>query len=246
MVSDVTITQAAQQSARTSDQQAALATDFNDFLILLTTQIQNQDPLQPMDSTEFTNQLVQFSQVEQQINSNQKLDSLVNLQLANTSGLALGFVGLEITYPSVEMNFDGERPVRVTYVSPEDAISAEINIRDEEGNLVFTQEVDGSTGSHEFVWDGEHLGGGVNDSGTYEVSIDAFDIDDEPIAINTAVNGIVHGIETQNGVPFLLVGERAIQLNNVIKTEQPRDLSALSDTSDTADNNTEESDEASS
>jgi len=83
MVSDVTLTGQAANAQRTANQSVTLAEDFSQFLQLLTTQLQNQDPLSPMDSNEFTNQLVQFSQVEQQINANTKLDDLVALQLNN-------------------------------------------------------------------------------------------------------------------------------------------------------------------
>ena len=87
MVGDVSIGTALNQQAQTNSSSVGLASDFNQFLILLTTQLQHQDPLSPMDTTEFTNQLVAFSGVEQQINTNQKLDSLVSLQLGNAFGV---------------------------------------------------------------------------------------------------------------------------------------------------------------
>ena len=77
MVSDVTINSALNQQQKTESAKTGLAEDFAQFLTLLTVQLQNQDPLSPMDTTEFTNQLVAFTGVEQQINTNQKLDSLV-------------------------------------------------------------------------------------------------------------------------------------------------------------------------
>ena len=108
MVSDVTVSGAVNNAQKTAQQAVGLAEDFDQFLILLTTQLQNQDPLNPMDSTEFTNQLVQFSQVEQAINQNQKLDDLVSLQLGSVSSVALGYVGLDVNYISSDMNFDGD------------------------------------------------------------------------------------------------------------------------------------------
>jgi len=74
MVTTTSISGLTTDAQKTTASKASLSQDFDDFLQLLTTQLQNQDPLNPMDSNEFTNQLVQFSQVEQQINSNQKLD----------------------------------------------------------------------------------------------------------------------------------------------------------------------------
>jgi len=115
MTSDITIDSVLYQQQQTTNTVASLADDFTQFLNLLTTQLQNQDPLNPMDSSEFTNQLVQFSQVEQQINTNKKMDSLVQLQLANFFGSSLGYVGLDIHYVSSEFNFDGANPVEISY-----------------------------------------------------------------------------------------------------------------------------------
>ena len=79
MASDVTISNALNSQQSTLNSSAQLAEDFDSFLQLLTTQLQNQDPLSPLDTNEFTSQLVQFAGVEQQINVNQKLNSLVSL-----------------------------------------------------------------------------------------------------------------------------------------------------------------------
>src|SRR5262249_32024485 len=94
--SGVDINTALDQQAKTATTTQQPTTDFAQFLTLLTTQLQNQDPLNPMDSAQFTNQLVMFSQVEQQINANQKLDSLVALGVSNGLSAALGYVGLDV------------------------------------------------------------------------------------------------------------------------------------------------------
>src|SRR5215469_6276624 len=74
-----------------------LSANFDTFLTLLTTQLQNQDPLQPMDSNQFTQQLVQFSQVEQQINSNQNLETLISATKNQTSQSAVSYLGKSLT-----------------------------------------------------------------------------------------------------------------------------------------------------
>ncbi len=221
MVSDVTVTGAVQDAQQTQQQRLGLAEDFNQFLTLLTTQLQNQDPLNPMDSTEFTNQLVQFSQVEQAINQNQKLDDLVSLQLGSISSVALGYVGLDVNYLSSDMSFDGETPVKVSYALGQTAYETKINIFDEAGDLVYTDTVSSDVGSHEFVWDGSHMGGGFVEEGTYSVSIDALDPDGQVIDTSTVVSGRVRGIESQNGVVYLLIGERAVPLGQIINATVP-------------------------
>ena len=93
-----------------------LGKDLSQFLTLLTTQLQNQDPLSPLDTNAFTQQLIGFSQVEQQINTNTKLDGLVALGSSNNLSTSLGYVGLNINYLSSEFNFDGSTAVQSHYV----------------------------------------------------------------------------------------------------------------------------------
>lgn len=239
MVSDVTISGALNEQAQTQASTAQLAEDFSDFLTLLTVQLQNQDPLAPMDTTEFTNQLVAFTGVEQQINSNQKLDDLVALQLSNATGQALGYVGLDITYVSSEFNFDGETASTVRYALNEQAASSTIRVLDESGSVVF--EGPGSTSpgqQHEFVWDGTLTGGGVAEPGTYQVRVDALNSQDGGVTSTIVVSGNVRGIESQNGAIFALVGDRAVSLGNVLSATQPVSTPAASEESATTPDET--------
>ncbi len=221
MTSDVTLTGAATSAQRTQNQSVSLGQDFSQFLNLLTTQLKHQDPLNPMDSSEFTNQLVQFSQVEQSINTNQKLDNLVNLQINNGLSYSLGYVGKDITYASAEMNFDGTAPINVNYGMSTTAMSAIANIYDEKGNLVYSKSVEKDEGPQKFTWNGDTMSGDKAEPGTYSIEISAFDSESNPIEVSTAVSGYVRGVETQNGVINLLVGDRAVPLNNVINAIEP-------------------------
>ena len=136
MVSDVTATGQAVQAAQTQEQSIALANDFSQFLTLLTTQLQNQDPLDPLDSREFTDQLVQFSQVEQSINTNSKLDDLISLQLSNSTTSALDYVGLDVSYVSAEVSLEQGENTTIRYSLDRPASVSQINIFDESGQLV--------------------------------------------------------------------------------------------------------------
>lgn len=221
MASDVTISNTAQKAQNTIQQKVTLAEDFSQFLTLLTTQLQNQDPLSPMDSTEFTNQLVQFSQVEQQINANQKLDNLVSLQLSSISSVALGYVGMDISYISAEMNYDGTNPVKVNYSLSDEATLAKANIYNESGDLVYSGEIPKTAGRHEFTWNGLETDGDPVPPGTYTVKIDAIDAKDKPIETSTAVSGRVRGIEAQNGIVMVLVGDRAVPISTILQARVP-------------------------
>ena len=115
MTGDVTIQNAINSAQTTQSSTVQLAEDFSQFLSLLTVQLQNQDPLSPMETNEFTNQLVAFTGVEQQINTNQKLDDLVSLGLGTSFSASLNYVGLDVSYLSSETFFDGSNPVEFSY-----------------------------------------------------------------------------------------------------------------------------------
>ncbi len=229
----VTVDAALKQQQQTNQTVAGLAEDFTQFLSLLTTQLRHQDPMNPMDSKEFTNQLVQFSQVEQQINSNKKLDSLVQMQLSNSFGASLGYVGLDINYLSGEFNFDGQNPVSIDYALNESATSSQMFILDEKGSVVYSQKAETAAGAHSFVWDGKTVGGKALEPGTYQVRIDALDAEGELIENSTVVSGRVNGVETQNGSLFLVVGKRAVPLSNVLKANEPGFIQVADDTEET-------------
>jgi flagellar basal-body rod modification protein FlgD len=219
MVSNASLTNtinAAQQS-KTQQQSLKLTEDFNEFLTLLTTQLQNQDPLSPMDSNEFTNQLVQFSQVEQSINTNQKLDDLVSLQNTGVRSVGLGYVGMEVNYYSTELSYKGSGNTEINYVLPKEADKATVRIYDKKGVEVHYAEISKNTGLNRIVWDGKDKKGAQLAEGAYTIKIDALDRDEKKIDVNTIVNGVVNGIETQNGRVSLLVGNRPVAVDAVIK-----------------------------
>ncbi len=220
MASDVTINNALDFAQNTANSSAQLAEDFDDFLILLTTQLQNQDPLSPMDSTEFTNQLVAFSGVEQQINANSKLDSMVSLGLGTAFSSSLNYVGKNVSYLSSESYFDGTKPVKINYSIDGASVDTTINIFSEDGDLIMSQGVPNAQDATEFIWDGKDENGIIQPIGTYEIRVDAIDEQNAPLKTTTVVNGHVSGIETQNGTTFLLVGERAVSIGNVINVNE--------------------------
>ncbi len=222
MTSDVTINNALDFSQRTTNASNQLAEDFDDFLILLTTQLQNQDPLDPADSTEFTNQLVSFAGVEQQINANQRLESLVSLGLGTSFSSSLNYVGKDVSYVSSEAFFDGQSPVEVNYSINGVSADTTINIFDENKNLIFSRPVSDDESLESFTWDGKDNNGFLQPAGTYSVRVDALDGQNNPLTATTVVSGHVSGVETQNGATFLLVGERAVSVGNVINVKEAK------------------------
>ena len=221
MVSDVTTTGQAIQAAQTQQQSASLASDFDQFLTLLTTQLQNQDPLSPLDSNEFTNQLVQFSQVEQGINTNTKLDDLLSLQIGNAATSALGYVGLDVSYVSAEIAHEQGQNSTIKYSLDGAATVSKINIFDEAGQLVYSADAEKGIGAHEFEWNGRDLVNNELPTGTYVVRVDSLDANEDVVDTTTVVQSRVKGIEQQNGVVFALVGDRAVPISSILSAVVP-------------------------
>lgn len=218
-----TVNSQSSQLASVKDR-ATLAKDFDQFLTLLTTQLQNQDPLSPLDSNEFTNQLVAFSGVEQQIKSNQMLEKLLNLTSLSATNIGLGFIGLDIDHIGDTIDFDGSNPINFSYELPKTAAKVEINILDEDGNRVFKADGDKNFGKNSFTWEGIKEDGQLAEAGKYSVQVSAIDEGGTPIsAITTIVPSRVNGIETDNEgtVTLILASGEKIPMSDVRKAQKP-------------------------
>ncbi len=184
----------------------SLAETFDTFLALLTTQLQNQDPLDPMESEQFTEQLVQFTGVEQAIATNDKLDQLLGLQADNQLNSAVSYIGKTAEFVSDKLLLSNGT-AKISYGLESSAAQTTINIVDASGRVVRT--VNGETGAdrHEFIWDGLDGNGSELPDGVYNFSVTAVTADDETIDTVTAATGKVTGVEIVDGVATLIMGE---------------------------------------
>lgn len=193
-----------------------MATDMNDFLLMLTTQLKNQDPLSPMESAEFTNQLVGFAQVEQQIGINSNLQSLQTMQLTTQNSLALSYLGryAEIVDNQVELK---DSKAKFAYMLPNDARSTTINIMDDKGKVIRTMPGKVLAGNHIVEWDGKDASGNVVKDGMYAIEVkSAFGQDAEPKAVTTVVQARISAVSTgDNGEPTLTINGMAIPMSEV-------------------------------
>jgi flagellar basal-body rod modification protein FlgD len=190
-----------------------LITNYEAFLQLLTTQLKNQSPLEPMDTNQFTQQLVQFSTVEQAIKTNQNLERLIASAAASNALGLVGYIGTTITAEGSKTELTGGSAVW-QFNSPA-AGTAEIAIRNSAGAVVFTQKIDIPQGTHVFGWDGTMNTGGVAPDGSYSLSITAANADGQLIAVDTLVNGMVDGIDLSGTEPLLKIGDLTIPLSAV-------------------------------
>ncbi|MHB1206115.1 MAG: flagellar hook assembly protein FlgD [Rhodospirillaceae bacterium] len=216
MVDSVTSSTAADAAASKVDtSKTKLSSDLNSFLTLLTSQLKNQDPLSPMDSTQFTNQLVQFSQVEQQINMNSNLTSLIGLTQQSIASNVVNYIGKTIEGPSSQAPLINGA-LKASYNLTENAASANMAVKDDKGNVVFSQTVDATQGVHEFDWDGKDGNGIQLKDGTYTLQVNALKTDGSTLDTSTTVFGKVTGITSVNGTTTLLLGNIGIPMTSVL------------------------------
>jgi flagellar basal-body rod modification protein FlgD len=205
-----------------SAQQAStgLADNFDTFLTLLTAQLQNQDPLSPLDSTEFVGQLVQFSGVEQQIAQNKNLESLVAQSEVNSSTAAVSFIGKQAVLSSRTAPLQNGG-ANWSYALDRSAAEANIVISDQEGKVVFEGTAETDQGLHEFVWDGRDNAGIQLPDGAYNIQVVAKDDAGESFAVATSITGIVTGVDFANGEPALLMGSIRVSFADILSVRQP-------------------------
>ena len=192
-----------------------LSSDLNSFLTLLTSQLKNQDPLSPMDSTQFTNQLVQFSQVEQQINMNSNLTNLIGLTQQSIASNVVNYIGKTIEGPSSQAPLINGA-LKASYNLTENAASVQVAVKDSKDNIVFTKTVDTAQGVHEFNWDGKDSNGIQQPDGTYTLQVSALKTDGSTLDTSTTVFGKVTGITSVNGTTTLLLGNIGIPMTSVL------------------------------
>jgi flagellar basal-body rod modification protein FlgD len=191
----------------------SLATNFEAFLTLLTTQLQHQNPLEPLDTNQFTQQLVSFAGVEQQLRTNDQLESLLTLQKVGYNVTALGFVGAHVTVDGSTTELrDG---LAVWYLSSPSTASAHIEIQDKDGNAVYTETKALNTGTAPFQWNGRTSTGSVAPAGQYKIVVTAQDPSGNPVAIGTSFSGVVDQVDVSGDEPLLLIGSTLTTMDKI-------------------------------
>lgn len=199
---------------------STIAGSFDTFLTLLTTQLQNQNPLEPLDANEFTQQLVQFSEVEQTIKSNENLENLLKLQAATAITNSVSYIGktVELSETSQELkNNSATWPIEAST----SAEKATYTVSDSDGNIIFSEQKALSSGSSEYKWDGLTNTGATAPQGNYTLSISAKNSEGVTIDANVAsTEGVVDGIDMSGDTLYLLIGDQKVKIENVSSIKQ--------------------------
>ncbi|MEZ5936979.1 MAG: flagellar hook capping FlgD N-terminal domain-containing protein [Hyphomonadaceae bacterium] len=196
--------------------QGTLADNFDTFLSILTAQIQNQDPLEPLDSTQFTEQLVQFSGVEQQIRANQQLEDLLTATRSNAGATMSGYLGQEAEIGSSGAAFSGD-PIKWRYTLGASSDTTTIKILDQDGKTVYEATGETDAGFHDFVWDGTKTNGEQADPGAYYMQVTATTSDDEVVGSYVSLIARITGVDLTYGDPALTTDAGIFAYSDVLR-----------------------------
>ena len=181
-----------------------IANNFDQFLSLLTTQLKNQNPLDPLDTNQFTQQLVQFAQVEQQMKSNDQLASILALEKSAQQTAAMAYVGHTVvgdgSFPEVLSN-----GATWSFNAPKTA-TATVTIKDNAtGQTAYTGTFGVNAGDQKFTWDGKGNDGKTWPPGNYTMSVTAVDANQQAVNISTEIQAVVTAANRQNDPPTLTI-----------------------------------------
>jgi flagellar basal-body rod modification protein FlgD len=191
-----------------------LSGNMNTFLTLLTTQLQNQDPLSPMDSTQFTQQLVEYSQVEQQINTNTNLTSLISLQQAGAGAASVGYLGKNVTVTNGNAALTNGTATW-NYSLPSGAATTTLTVTNASGQTVYSGPGETASGSNTFTWNGQNNNGTQQADGTYTLAVTSTDANGNALTPTVTSTGTVSEINLSGTAPQLMIGSMAVPLTAV-------------------------------
>ncbi len=193
-----------------------IAGNFDEFLQILTTQLQNQDPLDPMDTNSFTQELVEFASVEQQIDTNTNMQTLISLQQASTDLAGLQLVGATVTVSgtSAALSNATNSPATWTLNSPS-AATANVTITNSSGQTVFTGTTSLNAGTQTYTWNGQGTNGVTWPDGNYTLAISATGANGQAVSVSTQVQGVVSAVNTSANPPTLTVGGQTVPMSSI-------------------------------
>jgi flagellar basal-body rod modification protein FlgD len=195
---------------------------MSSFLVMLTTELKHQDPTSPLETKDFTQQLIGFSTVEQQITANHNLEKLVAAYQGASLNNAAAYIGKEVAIDYSSAKLIPEQPVDFGYALGGDASVVEMEVLNGYGQVVYAKHMyDVERGNHTFKWSGLNLQGEPCPEGMYKFYVNARDKQELPLQASTAVSGIVSAATLRYDQPMLMVDNKEVALSKVIAVAYP-------------------------
>ncbi|MGD9637789.1 MAG: flagellar hook assembly protein FlgD [Alphaproteobacteria bacterium] len=230
-MTSVSSTTSSSSTTTSATSSAALSEDLDTFLYLLTTQLQNQDPLDPMDTAEFTNQLVQYANVEQSIQINENLESMLSYDKASLGTMAVNYIGNTIQALSNYVPLQ-DGAAKFTYTLDEEATSCVVALSDADGNIIKAFTGEKSAGTHTVEWDGYDDDGNKLDDGGYSLTVTAMG-EDGTLDVYTTVYGKATAVANEDDGVYMALGDVIIHMDNIIAVREYEPIVFDDDTEDT-------------
>ena len=197
----------------------SIASNFTTFLQLLTTQLKNQNPMDPLDTNQFTQQLVQFAQVEQQMKANEQLAALVAMEKSAKQTTALAYVGstvvvdgatAQLANSQAKWSFNVAKPATAT-----------VTIKDSTGQTAYSGSFAVQPGSQDFGWDGRGNDGKLWPDGRYTLTVTALDANKQNTAISTEIQAVIDSVDLTQDPPLLSINGQNFTLDQVKRIVRP-------------------------
>lgn len=193
---------------------AQLSSNFSTFLTLLTSQLKNQDPTSPMDSNQFTQQLVMYSQVEQQIDTNSNLKNLIAQGSTQAGAMATTYLGRKVSVTNGQASLTGGA-ANWTYNLPTTAAATVLTVTNASNQVVYTGAGETKSGNNSFAWNGKDNNGNTLPDGAYKLTVNAKDSAGNAIDASVASAGLVGQIDMSSGTPLLVIGSMEVGIADI-------------------------------
>jgi flagellar basal-body rod modification protein FlgD len=215
LINNTSASSSAAQAAGSSASQQ-LAGNFDTFLQLLTTQLQNQNPLDPLDTNQFTEQLVEFASVEQQINENTNLQTLISMQQTSEATSALQLVGSTVTVGGNAAALSNATNSAATWsLTTTTPATATVTVTSAAGTTAYSGTMALNAGTQAFTWNGQGSNGQTWPDGTYTLTVSAAGANGQAVSVSTQVQGTVSGVNLTSNPPTLTVNGQSVQISQV-------------------------------
>ena len=219
-ISPSTTTPSAASITGAGTDKATIAENFSTFLQLLTTQLKNQNPLDPLDTNQFTQQLVQFAQVEQQMKQNDQLSQIIAIEKSAQATVALSYVGhmVVVEGQTTQLSVPGAATWTMNVTKP---ATATITVKDATGQTCYTGSFSVQPGQQNFSWDGKGNDGKQWPAGSYTLTATAKDASGETSAISTEVIAVVDSVDLTKDPPLLSINGKDYTTDQVKRVLRP-------------------------
>jgi flagellar basal-body rod modification protein FlgD len=204
----------------TGTDKATIAENFSTFLQLLTTQLKNQNPMDPLDTNQFTQQLVQFAQVEQQMKQNDQLSQIIAIEKSAQTTVALSYVGHTVVVEgqTSQLTVPGVAGWTMNITKP---ATATVTVKDATGQTCYTGTFSVTPGQQNFTWDGKGNDGKQWPAGNYTLTATAKDASGETSAISTEIIAVVDSVDLTKDPPILSINGKDYTVDQIKRVLRP-------------------------